>query len=46
MTDKPINPLNKLEEQMKVVFKEEENPKMLEICINKNGCIENINNLP
>ena len=47
MTDKPINPLNKLEEQMKVVFEEEEeNPKMLEICINKNGSIENINNLP
>ena len=46
MTDKPINPLNKLEEQMKVVFEEKENPKMLEICIDKNGSIENINNLP
>ena len=46
MTDKPINPLNKLEEQMKVVFKEEENPKMLEICINKNGSVEHINGLP
>ena len=29
MTDKPINPLNKLEEQMKVVFEEEENPRKI-----------------
>ena len=40
MTDKPINPLNKLEEQMKVVFEEEENTRKiidnLKIDVNEN----------